>query len=167
MCVCVCVCVCTRVCVRVQELPELWALHQLLPSVAQQLSHSACSELIPLMEIPGVRQVNTPSLPPSLPPSTFASLSPSSQGRAKQLLQAGYPTPQSLASLSPSVLCERVDHLYPKQARRIIQAAKVTCRSYILATLKIVMWYVYVCMCVCCRLCCGKRLRFSLRKPQT
>ena len=92
--------------------------------------------------------MNTPSLPPSLPPSTFASLSPSSQGRARQLLQAGYPTPQSLASLSPSVLCERVDHLYPKQARRIIQAAKVTCRSYILATLKIVMWYVYVCMCV-------------------
>ena len=128
-----------------QELPELWALHQLLPSVAQQLSHSACADLVQLMDIPGVRHVRASLLPPSLslPPS-----SPSSpQGRARQLLQAGYPTPQSLAPLSPSVLCECVDHLYPKQARRIIQAAKLIMTSVVYVCSHLVC--VCVCVCVC------------------
>jgi POLQ-like helicase len=89
-----------------QELPELWALHLLLPSVAEQLSHLASADLAPLMEIPGVRQ-----------------------GRARQLLQAGYPTPESLAAVSPTDLCESVAHLYPRQARRIVQTAKALVRD--------------------------------------
>ena len=40
-----------------QDLPELWALHHLLPSVAKQLTHVASRELLPLMEISGVREV--------------------------------------------------------------------------------------------------------------
>ena len=40
-----------------QELPELWALHLLLPAIGKRLAFSASIELVPLMEILGVKQV--------------------------------------------------------------------------------------------------------------
>ena len=47
------------------------------------------------------------------------------QGRARQLVSAGISTPQQLAATDPKSLCEMIDHLYLKQAKRMVQAAKV------------------------------------------
>ena len=58
------------------------------------------------------------------PPPPSLSLS---QGRARQLLSAGIITPQQLASSDPHQLVECMDNLFPKQAKRLIMAAKVTC----------------------------------------
>ena len=47
------------------------------------------------------------------------------QGRARQLVSAGITTPQQLASTDPKSLCEMIEHLYPKQAKRMVKATKV------------------------------------------
>lgn len=47
------------------------------------------------------------------------------KGRAKQLLSVGVKTPQDLAKADPLDLCRQVEHLYPKQARKLVAAAKV------------------------------------------
>jgi len=78
VCVCVCVCVCVRVrvracacvCMRVrtcarvcmQEFPELWSLSALLPVMAKKL-YSSSVDLIPLMEVSGIKQVRVTCWP--------------------------------------------------------------------------------------------------------
>lgn len=47
------------------------------------------------------------------------------QGRARQLFSAGIGTIQQLANSDPFALCDTVDNLFPKQAKHLIQAAKV------------------------------------------
>ena len=47
------------------------------------------------------------------------------QGRARQLVSVGITTPQQLANTDPKSLCEMIEHLYPKQAKRMVNAAKV------------------------------------------
>ena len=42
----------------VKELPVLWPLHLLLPAITKKLAYSAHLELVPLMEVPGVKQVS-------------------------------------------------------------------------------------------------------------
>ena len=40
-----------------KELPEFWSYSILFEAILQKLSYAATVELIPLMEIPGVKQV--------------------------------------------------------------------------------------------------------------
>ena len=47
------------------------------------------------------------------------------QGRAKQLVSTGITSPQQLAAADPKSLCEMIDHLYLKQAKRMVRSAKV------------------------------------------
>ena len=54
------------------------------------------------------------------------------QGRARQLLSAGITTPHLLATFDPDSLCDMVDNLFPKQAKKLIHAAKVSLLNSIL-----------------------------------
>lgn len=45
-----------------QELPQLWSLHLLFPVIGKRLAFSASIELVPLMEISGVKQVSIMTL---------------------------------------------------------------------------------------------------------
>lgn len=49
------------------------------------------------------------------------------QGRAWQLLSVGINTPQQLAQADPHMLSQDIDHLYYKQAKRLVNSAKVGC----------------------------------------
>lgn len=40
-----------------QELEEFWAVHQLLTKLVYDLTYCATADLMPLLEIPGVKQV--------------------------------------------------------------------------------------------------------------
>lgn len=40
-----------------QEIPELWPLKLLLPTLGQRLSYAVPVEAVPLMEVPGIKQV--------------------------------------------------------------------------------------------------------------
>ena len=42
-----------------------------------------------------------------------------------QLLAAGYRTPQDIAAADPSTLSEQIEHMFPKNAKKLIHAAKV------------------------------------------
>lgn len=42
-----------------QELSEFWGLNLLLEAMVKKLSYTASLELVPLMEVPGVKQVST------------------------------------------------------------------------------------------------------------
>ena len=42
-----------------------------------------------------------------------------------QLLAAGYRTPQEIAAADPSTLSEQIEHMFPKNAKKLIHAAKV------------------------------------------
>ena len=42
----------------VQELNEFWGVNTLLEVMVKKLSYTASLELVPLMEVPGVKQVN-------------------------------------------------------------------------------------------------------------
>ena len=42
----------------VQELPEFWAVHLLLPTLVKRLTYASSADLVPLLEIPGVKHVS-------------------------------------------------------------------------------------------------------------
>ena len=42
-----------------QELSEFWGVNLLLEAMVKKLAYTASLELVPLMEVPGVKQVNT------------------------------------------------------------------------------------------------------------
>lgn len=85
-----------------QELPEFWAYQDLLGNFAKRLAYCVSVELIPLMEVPGIKL-----------------------GRAKQLFSAGYTSLQSLAAAESSALVKNIQFLSHKAARQIISSAKV------------------------------------------
>ena len=54
------------------------------------------------------------------------------QGRARQLLKAGYRTPNDVAAADHVTLCEEIENLFPNQAQKIIGAAKVHTHNHTL-----------------------------------
>ncbi|KAI8512631.1 hypothetical protein Bbelb_092700 [Branchiostoma belcheri] len=85
-----------------EALEEMWPLRVLLDSLVKSLSYCVTSELIPLMEVSGVKQ-----------------------GRARQLYSAGYKTIQDLAHAEAETLVQTIQHMPRKVAYQIIAAAKV------------------------------------------
>lgn len=85
-----------------RELSEFWGLTMLLEAMVKKLSYTASLELVPLMEVPGVKQA-----------------------RARQFVKAGYKTLSSLAWADPASLVEQIEHLPRRQANQIVSAAKM------------------------------------------
>ncbi|XP_077979888.1 helicase POLQ-like [Glandiceps talaboti] len=85
-----------------EDLPEFWAFHHLLGQIVKELSYCSTADLIPLLEVPGVKQ-----------------------GRAKQLLKAGYKTLNQLAYTNPDDLVSKIEHMTKSLARQIVSAAKM------------------------------------------
>jgi len=85
-----------------RELSEFWGLNLLLEAMVKKLSYTASLELVPLMEVPGVKQA-----------------------RARQLFKAGYKSLSSLAWADVNSLVTQIEHLSRRQANQIVSAAKV------------------------------------------
>jgi len=85
-----------------QELEEFWAYQELLEPFARRLSSCASPELLPLLELPGVRAP-----------------------RAKQLHSAGFTSMEKIGKARPVELSAAVEHLSLKAAMTIIQGAKL------------------------------------------
>ncbi|KAK3796222.1 hypothetical protein RRG08_006792 [Elysia crispata] len=84
-----------------QELEEFWAYQVLLESFVKRLAHCVTSELLPLMDVPGIKLA-----------------------RAKLLYSAGYRSVSLLASADEAQLTSCVEHLSRRAAAQIISAAK-------------------------------------------
>lgn len=78
------------------------ALQELLEPFARRLSSCASPELLPLLELPGVRAA-----------------------RARQLHSAGFTTVTEVAKARPAELATAVEHLGLKAAAMIVQGAKL------------------------------------------
>ena len=86
----------------VEEKKEnLWAFVSLLPEMCMRLTYCCNPELVPLMQLPGVK----------LP-------------RAKQLLHAGYKDIVTIAKSKDREMVSKIDKLNLFQARRIIKSAR-------------------------------------------
>lgn len=84
-----------------EEIPKLWAFRQLLATMTQRLSHCCTVELLPLMELPGVKIA-----------------------RAKQLWRAGFTSLASIAGARSSDLVTNVEYMNYRVAGQLIMAAK-------------------------------------------
>ncbi|XP_062902817.1 helicase POLQ-like isoform X1 [Mobula hypostoma] len=85
-----------------EELEEFWAYRALFTDLTQKLSYCVKPELIPLMEVSGVREA-----------------------RARQLYNAGYKSLSYLANVSPETLVKSVEHMSRRQANQIVSSAKM------------------------------------------
>ncbi|XP_064096289.1 helicase POLQ-like [Macrobrachium nipponense] len=85
-----------------QELEELWAFRDLLCTFSRQLTGCCSLELLPLLDLPGVKM-----------------------GRAKMLYKAGFHTLHDVANAEPRSLVESVEHLPYRTATQIISSAKM------------------------------------------
>ncbi|CAH0552619.1 unnamed protein product [Brassicogethes aeneus] len=85
-----------------EELEEFWSFSHLLKGMSTRLSHCCVKELIPLMELPAVKQ-----------------------GRAKQLYNAGYKNLQSVAKANVNDLMESIEFMSRTVANQLISAAKM------------------------------------------
>ena len=86
-----------------EHIESLWPLNHLLPVLMQRVAYASKPELIPLMELSGV-----------------------GQGRARQLLAAGYKSVKELAKVDPFELEQNIHHLNKKQAAQIVASAKLS-----------------------------------------
>ena len=84
------------------EIEEFWAYQELLEPFTKRLAHCCSPELLPLLELPGVKAA-----------------------RAKQLVQAGYTTLADIARAAPAALAAAVPNLHHKAAKLIVQSAKL------------------------------------------
>ncbi|GAB1607570.1 helicase POLQ-like isoform X1 [Argonauta hians] len=85
-----------------KEIQEFWGLTALLEPFMQRLSYSTIVDLIPLLEIPGVKK-----------------------GRALQLHNAGYKTLARIAKASVKELVKDIEHMSKRLARQIIASASL------------------------------------------
>ncbi|XP_064600085.1 helicase POLQ-like isoform X2 [Liolophura sinensis] len=85
-----------------QEIKEFWAFPDLLSNFIKTLSYCVSLELLPLMEIPGVKQ-----------------------GRAKQLLNAGYKSLSLVAQADPDKLVKIIENFPRRQAKQILLNEKL------------------------------------------
>ncbi|KAF5286180.1 hypothetical protein FQR65_LT12938 [Abscondita terminalis] len=92
----------TNVVMFCEQLEEFWAFVYLLRGMSQRLAHCCCKELLPLMELPSVKQA-----------------------RAKQLFQAGFKNLQSIAKADPVDLVQTIEFMSRKVANQLIAAAKM------------------------------------------
>eukprot|EP00123_Amoebidium_parasiticum_P009624 comp19603_c0_seq1/m.23083 comp19603_c0_seq1/g.23083 ORF comp19603_c0_seq1/g.23083 comp19603_c0_seq1/m.23083 type:complete len:1020 (-) comp19603_c0_seq1:139-3198(-) len=78
-----------------------WGLGLLMEQLVRRIFHGVKDELLPLVEIQGVKQA-----------------------RARQLFKAGYRTVVDVAGADPSAMCENIKNLFPSQAKAIIRGAR-------------------------------------------
>ncbi|XP_046846451.1 helicase POLQ-like [Xenia sp. Carnegie-2017] len=84
------------------ELPEFHNIMLLLQTIVDKLSYTTILELVPLMQIPGVKK-----------------------NRAKQLYTAGYHNLRTVANANPQNLMKEIEHLHKTQANLLVSAAKM------------------------------------------
>lgn len=85
------------------ELEEFWAFAYLLRGMTERLQHCCVREILPLMDLPSVKQ-----------------------SRAKQLYNAGYKSLVLIAKANPNDLVECVEYMSRRTANQLIAAAKVS-----------------------------------------
>ncbi|XP_072378411.1 helicase POLQ-like isoform X1 [Diabrotica undecimpunctata] len=85
-----------------EELQEFWAYAFLLKGMSQRLSHCCVKELLPLMDLPAVKQ-----------------------SRAKQLYNAGFKTLQSIAKANVNDLVQNIEFMSTRVANQLIAASKM------------------------------------------
>ncbi|XP_050499285.1 helicase POLQ-like [Diabrotica virgifera virgifera] len=85
-----------------EELEEFWAYAFLLKGMSQRLSHCCVKELLPLMDLPAVKQ-----------------------SRAKQLYNAGFKTLQSIAKANVNDLVQNIEFMSTRVANQLIAASKM------------------------------------------
>lgn len=84
------------------EIEEFWAYQELLEPFVKRLAHCCSPDLLPLLELPGVKS-----------------------GRARQLLAAGYSSLQLIAKADPKHLVANIQHMTHKAAKSIVESAKL------------------------------------------
>ncbi|GJQ83211.1 hypothetical protein Trydic_g18235 [Trypoxylus dichotomus] len=84
------------------ELEEFWSFAYLLRGMSERLQHCCVKYLLPLMDLPSVKQT-----------------------RARQLYNAGYKSLVLIAKADPNDLMERIDYLSRRGANQLIAAAKL------------------------------------------
>ncbi|CAK9294076.1 unnamed protein product [Gordionus sp. m RMFG-2023] len=89
-----------------QEFDELWALKDLLGTFVKQFHHLVSKDLLPLVELPGVKI-----------------------GRIRQLFNAGYKTLFQIAKAQPETLTKDIKFLSKELANQLISSAKVLIRE--------------------------------------
>lgn len=85
-----------------QELEEFWAYQELLGTFVKRLAYCVSAELLPLMEISGVKL-----------------------GRARQLYSAGFHSTAQVAAADPEALVRSIKQIPRKVARQIVASAKL------------------------------------------
>lgn len=92
----------------VKNLKEFWCIKLLLEEMVKKLSMINCMDVLPLLEISGVKLA-----------------------RAKQLYQAGYRTVSDVASANLEALIKTIPHLSRRQAACLISSAELIIREQV------------------------------------